>query len=160
MSSAASSTLFAAVAAFNLLSPNYTRNRRFICHFLTLITDKLPKTAHKSPLLCYQHFVTARSGHLTMALAGLCRRLRMNAPPAQHSRHACTLLQAGGPCTLLLVLQHCGTAAGTAAAVPPGTPLAPAGRAGSADMTENTVNPGISCLRHTDNELQMTAILS
>lgn len=73
-----------------------------------------------------------------MALAGLCRRLRMNAPPAQ----------------------HCGTAAGTASAVPPGTPLAPAGRAGSADMTENTVNPGISCLRHTDNELQMTALLS
>lgn len=156
MSSAASSTLFAAVAAFNLLSPNYTRNRRFICHFLTLITDKLPKTAHKSPLLCYQHFVTARSGHLTMALAALCRRLRMHAPPAQHCRHACTLLQAGFArcCT------PCSTAAGTAAAVPPGTPLAPAGRAGSADMTENTVNPGISCLRHAENELQMTALLS
>lgn len=157
MSSAASSTLFAAVAAFNLLSPNYTRNRRFICHFLTLITDKLPKTAHKSPLLCYQHFVTARSGHLTMALAGLCRRLRMNAPPAQHCRHACTLLQAGGPCTLLLVLQQCGRHGLCRAFL---HSCAPAGRAGSADMTENTVNPGISCLRHTDNELQMTALLS
>ena len=155
MSSAASSTLFAAVAAFNLLSPNYTRNRRFICHFLTLITDKLPKTAHKSPLLCYQHFVTARSGHLTMVQAGLCRRLRMNAPPAQQARLQCC---AGGRAVY---------AAARPAALRPTRPLPCilaqlcACRAGrSADMTENTVNPGISCLRHTDNELQMTAILS
>ncbi len=155
MSSAASSTLFAAVAAFNLLSPNYTRNRRFICHFLTLITDKLPKTAHKSPLLCYQHFVTARSGHLTMVQAGLCRRLRMNA--RLHSRHACSAVQAGGPCTLLLVLQHCGRHGRCRAFL---HSCAPAGRAGSADMTENTVNPGISCLRRTENELQLTALLS
>ena len=87
-------------------------------------------------------------------------------PQAPHECPACTALQArlhaasAGQCTLLHALQHCGTAAGTAAAVPPGTPLAPAGRAGSADMTENTVNPGISCLRHAENELQMTALLS